>query len=107
MRTNKLKLNDEKTEYMVISSDRVKANIIIPELTVGEMTLTPSPTIIIIDAMFDDALKMTSHFSAITQKAHFHLRNIRAIRKCLTKTATEQLVHAFITLTLDYCNSLL
>ena len=78
MRTNKLKLNDEKTEYMVISSDHVKANIIIPKLT-GAMTLKPSPTIRNLGAMFDDALKMTSHISAITQNAHFHLRNIRAM----------------------------
>ena len=55
----------------------------------------------------DDSLKMSSQVNAITKRCHFHLHNIRAIRKSLTKTATEQLIHAFVTSTLDNCNALL
>ena len=107
MRKNKLKLNDDKTEYMVISSDRVKAGLCIPDLLIGATKLKPSNTVRNLGAMFDDALKMTNQISAITKRSHCHLRNIRSIRKSLTKTATEQLIHAFITSTLDNCNALL
>ena len=107
MRKNKLKLNDDKTEYMVISSDRVKAGLCIPDLLIGATKLKPSNAVRNLGAMFDDTLKMTNQISAITKRSHFHLRNIRSIRKSLTKTATEQLIHAFITSTLDNCNALL
>ena len=104
---NKLKLNDEKTEYMVLSSDRVRAALSIPDLMVGAVSVHPSHKIRNLGVMFDDTLKMHNQVSAIIKKSHFHLRNIRAIRKSLTKTATEQLVHAFVTSTLDNCNALL
>ena len=107
MRNNKLKLNDDKTEYMVISSDRVKAGLSIPDLMAGAVKISPSHTFRNLGAMFDDSLKMSSQVKAITKRCHFHLHNIRAIRKSLTKTATEQLVHAFVTSTIDNCNALL
>ena len=107
MRINKLKLNDDKTEYMVISSDRVKAGLSIPDLMAGAVKVSPSHTFRNLGAMFHDSLKMSSQANAITKKCHFHLHNIRAIRKSLTKTATEQLIHAFVTSTLDNCNALL
>ena len=107
MRKNKLKLNDDKTEYMVISSDRVKAGLCIPDLLIGATKLKSSNAVRNLGAMFDDTLKMTNQISAITKRSHFHLRNIRSIRKSLTKAATEQLIHAFITSTLDNCNALL
>ena len=37
----------------------------------------------------------------------FYLYNIRHIRKYLTSECTEKLIHALITSSLDYCNSLL
>ena len=37
----------------------------------------------------------------------FYLYNIRHIRKYLTSECTGKLIHAFITSSLDYCNSLL
>ena len=107
MQKNKLKLNDDKTEYMVISSDRVKAGLSIPDLMAGAIKVSPSHAVRNLGAMFDDTLKMSNQIKAITKKCHFHLHNIRAIRKSLTKTATEQLVHAFVPSTIDNCNALL
>lgn len=107
MRKNKLKLNDDKTEYMIISSDRLKAKLTIPELIVGAMKVQPNTLVKNLGCMIDDSLKMVSQVDTIVKRAHFHLRNIRTIRKSLTQTATEQLVHAFVTSTLDYCNALL
>ena len=51
-------------------------------------------------------LSMKANVSAVCRSVRFHLRRIGLIRKYLTKSATEQLVHALISSRLDYCNSL-
>ena len=79
MRNNKLKLNDDKTEYIVRSSERVKARLSIPDLMAGAVKISPSHTFRNLGAMFDDSLKMSSQVKAITKRCHFHLHNIRAI----------------------------
>ena len=107
MRANKLKLNDEKTELLVISSDRLKDIVCIPGLTVGANVVQPSSVVRNLGAMFDDNMKMSRHVNSLAQRAHFHLRNIRSIRKCLTKRAAEQLIHAFVSSILDNGNALL
>ena len=50
---------------------------------------------------------MIPHVSQICRSAMFHLRRIALIRKYLSKTAVERLVHAFVTSRIDSCNSLL
>ena len=50
---------------------------------------------------------MYQQISNTCRIAHFHLRNIGAVRKYVTREACEKLVHAFITSRLDYGNSLL
>ena len=45
--------------------------------------------------------------NSICKSAFFHLRNISRIRKYQSRTATERLIHAFVTIKLDSYNSLL
>ena len=54
-----------------------------------------------------DCYNMSTHISKTCGNAFYYLSNIRHIRKFLSREHTEQLVHAFITSRLDYCNSLL
>ena len=50
---------------------------------------------------------MVDHIAETYSAAFYYLYNIRRIRKYLTKECTETLIHAFISSSLDYCNSLL
>ena len=45
--------------------------------------------------------------NSVCRSASLALQNIGKVRKYLNQSATERLVHAFITSKLDYCNSLL
>jgi hypothetical protein len=45
--------------------------------------------------------------NAICKKAFYHLRNIASIKTFLSHQHCEILIHAFVTTSLDYCNSLL
>ncbi|XDV14238.1 hypothetical protein PO909_002414, partial [Leuciscus waleckii] len=57
--------------------------------------------------LFDTNLSFESHVSSICKTASFHLKNISKLRHMLSMTNAEQLVHAFMTSRLDYCNALL
>ena len=50
---------------------------------------------------------MQFHISSVCKTAYSHLKNIARIRKYLSESATQSLVHAFITSRIDFCNSLL
>ena len=57
--------------------------------------------------LLDKHASMEQYITATCKSAQYHLYNIGRIRKYLSKESTEQLIHAFITSKLDYCNALL
>ena len=103
---NKLKINDDKTEFLIITSPKTKfsANL---QLNIGQEIVLPSTSCKSLRVMFDDNMHMDANISHICRTTHFHLRNIGAIRNLLTDSAVEQLIHSLVTSRLDYCNSLL
>ena len=50
---------------------------------------------------------MLSHINKTCSSASYYLYNMRRIRKYLSHSVTESLVHGFITSRIDYCNSVL
>ena len=56
---------------------------------------------------FDVTLSFKKHVKNICTKSYIQLRKIQNIRNYFTPNTTETIMHAFVTSTLDYCNSLL
>ena len=102
----KLKINYDKTEFLIITSakDGFSAHL---QIKIGQEIVLPSKSCKSLRVMFDDHMQMDAHISHICRTIHFHLRNIGAIRNLLTDSATEQLIHSLVTSRLDFCNSLL
>ena len=92
---NKLKLNDDKTELVVISSIQNTNQ----DLLLRQFRWERRPSIM-------RPLCEISMFCWI-KSTQFHLRNIGKIRKYLDEGCTETSVHAFVSSKLDYCNPLL
>jgi hypothetical protein len=107
MAHNKLKLNDDKTEFLVISSPHYQDLFINTHLQIGNSSISPSQTARNLGVMFDNVLNMSNHVTSICKSASFQLYKIRKIRNYLSQEAAAQLIHAFVTSRLDYCNSLL
>ena len=103
---NKLKINDDKTELLVITSPYMKKTAGM-ELSIGQSSIKPSTSCKNLGAMFDNNQKMDIHISSVCRATHFHLCNIGTIRSHLTDSATVSLVHSLVTSRLDYCISLL
>lgn len=108
MTANKLKLNDTKTEAILIGTrqqlDKVKMDHLI---SVGNARITPSSSVRDLGAWFDQNMSMEEHVKKMCSTSFYYLYNIRRIRKYLTMEATTSLVHAFVTSRIDFCNSLL
>ena len=62
--------------------------------------------ILIISYSSSQLHKKYDYISGDCRSTHFHLRNIGRIQHLLSYDACAQLIHALISIRLDYCNSL-
>ena len=107
MLNDKLKLNDDKPEFMIIGTLQQLAKVSINSLHVGTATITPVSSTRNLGSWFDSKLTMATHISKTCNSAFYYLYNLSRIRKYLSKDNTKTLIHAFISSRVDYCNSLL
>ena len=106
MLAHRLKLNDDKTESVVFAPSRItKVNI--DGVRIGDCDIEPNPCARNIGVYFDSSMNMNQQITKLCKICNFWLFCIRRIRRCLTVTATQQLVQALVLSRLDYCNSLL
>ena len=108
MECNGLKLNDCKSEFMVLGSkqmlSKVKSDTC--KIRIGDSNISPSETVRNLGVKFDANLSFKNHITYVLQSVRFQLRNLGFIRKCLTKNAAEQLIHALISSRIDFSNAL-
>ena len=103
-----LKLNDNKTEHMLVTSKRNKQLHNLPtSITIGNAQITFKQSLKNLGFTLDCHLTMNAHVSNIALKCYFELRRLASIRRFLTSTATATLVSAFVLSRIDFCNSLL
>ena len=104
---NMLKLNDNKTELMFVTSKRTKHLHSLPtSITIGNAHPFKQ-SVKNLDFTLDCHLTMNAHVSDIARTCCFKLRHLASICRFLTSTATATLVSAFVLSLIDYCNSLL
>ena len=105
---NMLKLNDSKTELMLVTSRRtMHLNSLPTSITIGSAEIPFKQSVKNLGFTLDCHLTMNAHVSNIARTCYFELRRLASIRRFLTSTATATLVSAFVLSRIDYCNSLL
>ena len=92
---DRLRLNDDKTEFIIIGTRQKLAKVNIYPMQVGESSIAST------SCWFDGQLKMDS----ICKTTFFHLYNIRRMTKFHNFESTK--VNAFVISRLDFCNCLL
>ena len=109
MITNKLMLNDSKTEVLHLKSWFAKETDNIDKVTVsiGDANVSSCSNARNLGVVFDEHFTLTQHVSNICKSASFACYNIGKLRKYLDQASTEKLVHSFVTSQLDSCKSLL
>ena len=104
---DKLKLYDDKIEFMIIGSRQQLEKVSVAELSVGDTSVAPDSTARNLGVLFDRNLKFDAQITKTCCAGYYYLYNIRKIRKYLTLDSTRCLVHTLVMGRVDYCNSLL
>ena len=108
MSENLLKLNDKKTEFMVIGKSNPLSKLPSDKsIMIGQERIFPTSTARNIGVVLDAHLDMTAQVSSVCKASYIQLHNISRIRKYLTYEATSTLINALVTSKLDYNNSIL
>ena len=76
MNVNKLKLNEDKTEFFVASSKNNRNYINEPTLNVCGTIIKPSEAVRNLGVIFDSSMSMSSHISSISRS----LRGVHTFR---------------------------
>ena len=104
---NFLKLNDDKTEFLLFGSRQQLTKVSVPYISIGDARIAPSLKARNLGVIFDSSMTLQPHINNIVRLSSYHIRNIGKIRKYLDKSATEKVIHAFVTSRLDNGNALL
>ena len=108
MSRNHLKLNEAKTEYLLIGSSNNRKKVPhLMDFQVGNEVVQASDSAKNIGAVLDSQLSLNAHVNSIVKTCYFHLHRISQIRPYLTKDATVTLICSLVLSRLDYANSLL
>jgi hypothetical protein len=107
MAMNKLKLNDDKSELLVITPSRQTHKCNISQIKMGDNNVTASESVRNLGIMFDNIMSMKPQVDTVVKQSNYQLRSIGKIRQYLSFDACSSLIHASISSKLDYGNSLL
>ena len=107
MSTGKLKLNPDKTEFIIFGSkrqtDKLKACFLIDILG---SPLCPVDSVKNLSLWFDSEFSLSEHVQNVCKSCFVKLRDFIHVRQFLTDDASVPVANTFVSSRLDYCNSL-
>lgn len=108
MGKNKLKLNPDKTEFIVLGTEKQQTKLAkyFPIDIMGNM-VSPCTKVKNLGVIFDSTLSMSKHVSSVRSSCFYHIRDFSRIRRILSKSVAVTLANALVGSRLDYCNSLM
>ena len=107
MSQNRLKLNAEKTEAVLIGSKKQRMKIDQKHIEIEGSNIDFKENARNLGVIIDSGLNMTDHVKNLKRSILFELKKISSIRDVLTNDACKKLVVSLLFSKLDYCNSLL
>ena len=107
MQTNLLKLNDEKTEFLLVGTKQQLSKITDINIKIGHDEIKPVSSIRNLGYHQDAEMKNAKHVNKLCKQLYPILKRIAKVRQSLTKEATKILIQSLVLGRIDYCNSLL
>ena len=108
MLKNKLKLNNDKTEALLLRSSSKSFSVCKPTtISDSGCEISFSSSAKNLGFYIRDDMSVEMHLKNVCRSAYSELRRISTIRHLLSADSTKTLVSAFVLSSFDYCNSLL
>ena len=105
---NKLKINQEKTEFLIIANRQNKKNIAVDHMVLDNTVFKRTNKAKNLDVSFNSEMNMQIHIRDIGRKCFCDIKWLLICSEDLCpKKRQKILVHALIISRLDHCNSLL
>ena len=107
MLAGKLKLNPDKTEFILFGSkkQRERLKAFFPSNILGN-PLHPSESVRNLAVWFDSDFSFSKHVQNVCKGCFIQLRDIIHIKQFLTQDAAVLVANVLVSSRLDYCNSL-
>ena len=114
MIASKLKLNPDKTEFILIGTKAQRDNFkkyFPTKLLDQDVTSTDSARNLGVE--FDKYFNFKKHrprpppISKVFRSCYYHIRDLRRLRRCLPAAVTKTIATSLVSSKLDYCNSIL
>jgi exonuclease III len=106
MNSNRMKMNDSKTEFIYFGSRQQLQKSVISCIDINNCIVNQSSSIKYLGVVLDNHLSFHEHISTKCKIAAMNIQYIRSIRKYLSLSSTKQLMYSLVLSHLDYCNSL-
>ena len=108
MVNNKLKLNPDKTEFIVIGDGQSRSSVksSFPVCLLGN-SMEPAESVKNLGVFLDAENLMQRHMAYLCQISYYHLRELRRVCRYLNHETAVMVANALVSSRLDYCNSLL
>ena len=107
MRTNLLKLNDDKTEFLIIGTPQQLVKVRTTSIKIGTDQIQCSESARNLGYFYDSTMKGCTHINKLSSMLYIIIKRISRIRQTINLETTKTLVQALVTTKLDYCNSLM
>ena len=107
--TNKLKINSDKTEFMVITTPHYQTTYraLQPAVSVGGIRVHAVSSLRNLGVIMDSTMDMHGQIQSVKCAMFHHLRTISNIRRYLDRNTCVKAVLSLVMSRVDYCNSLL
>ena len=107
MDKKKLKLNESKTECMLVGTRRTLLNFShFQTLYINNTEVEITKTVRNLGFIFDQQLTLRDQVQSVVKSGNYHLRNIAFIKRYLDEKTLKTLVNNYVVTRLDYCNSI-
>jgi len=107
MCANRLKLNQDKTQFIWLGTPHQLSKLQLQTITLGGVDIMISTEAMCPGVLLDSPLTFAPDVRRLCGKSFYHLRQMNTGRKSLTEDAATTMVHAFVTSRVHYCNSVL
>ena len=107
MFTNKLKLNPDKTKFILIGSKNNRKQLL-PHFPINILgnQVSPAQSVKNLGVVFDSNFTFSDHVSQVIKSTRAHASDLYRIRPLLDLKTSVLLANALVSSRLDYCNSL-